>query len=513
MSSRFLKFLIFSLLLSFLFSCQFVGYIFGGKRKIHAQGHLQEYLKNIPQEESVNASLYNYELFVHSMKIHLEKGENQKVGEKFREYLKTFFEGEPEDQSEVYFLAAQAIKNILRNDEEKKKLFAIRDRRFSQYLRTLYYFPYLDYQGVSSKRKGLVLLQNDEQSVKANKQKKSLNEANLFWQIVLMRENYVVEQMALKKVFLSNFLPITGDKSCQHNLNYLYWSVTRYPDSWKYRKILQDSTFLPQTDAEKKKCRFAEYDQKIDLMEKVLTSQQPKRVFQEKIWAFVYPYGAVLRNRPDKLSSRNVIYIQAWQPLLILSEHIGEDEKKWFRVQHKNNRLFLPADTSLKIVKSRHSASLAKQHSNITFFSGLKNAKSGGDSMQNSYFQCYQLFSQKNYLQSIKCLVELKEKDEKIFAGPAWEFFLVLLYKNLEEIGLRATAHKNKYMNFVKKYPFYFVVDEKNYNLYPSDFLLKQLLEKNPHSPMFQYFEFLSKNTISPQSKGENKSEMPQKNK
>lgn len=478
LSCRFFR-VFFAFILTFsLFSCQIVDFFLGESESIKSQKHLSLYLENVPKEESLNASIYNYELITRAIQSNIAKDNNEEALDHFVSYLNTFFESEPEDQSHIYYLAARAIKNLLQQPDGREKIdeLARKDQHFRQFLRAYLYSPYeADSKNGVTKRAGLIIVNSE-----VNRSKK-LNDARFFWQVLLMRENYLWEREAFKEVFFANLLPVRQRSDYKHNFNYLYWSISRYPDLLNYEEILQNSLFFPRSSGAKNSETggrpISSSDlEKVKRVKTILKSFKPVQSFKENILAFAYPYGVILRNRAHKITSRNVRWIEAWEPFFITALHEGEDEKIWFRVRVGSEKWFLPTDALFLMPKNEQSEKLALTYDTISLTDDM------GD-----YLKCYELFQTQDYINSINCILEDFDRSLE----NKGEFFIILFYKNLKAIAERSTSEQNSYMDFVKQYPRYFVADEKGYNLYPSRFLLDKLLSINQNSTMLQYFDSL----------------------
>lgn len=470
-SHLFRVFFVFILTFS-LFSCQVVDFFLNQSPNIQSQEHLRLYLENVPQDESLNASIYNYELITKAIASNIARDDNEEALRHFIRYLNTFFESEPDDQSHIYYLAAKTIKNLLQMPDGRAKIdeLANQDQNFRQFLRTRLYSPYeTDSKSEVTKRAGLVIVNSE-----INKSKK-LNEARFFWQVLLMRENYLWERAAFREVFFANLLPVKQKSDYRHNFNYLYWSISRYPDLLDYEEVLQNSLFFPRRLETEEGYVLSGNREKIDRIKAILQSFKPVQSFKKNILAFAYPYGVILRNRAHKITSRNVRWLEAWEPFFITALHKGEDGEIWFRVEVGKEKWFLPTDALFLMPKNEQSEELALTYSTISLT----------DQDMEEYLKCHQLFQQQDYIGSVDCI--LQDTDRSLESKG--EFFIILFYKNLKAIGERSTSMQNVYMDFVKRYPRYFVADEKGYNLYPSGFLLDKLLSVNSHSTMLQYFD------------------------
>ncbi len=397
----------------------------------------QKFLSELPEEESINASLYHYELILARVKKNFEQQKYYAVLEDYDFYLEVFDEFRITDESELNYYIGLTILELVATPE----FFSFIKQKPK---RMLYY---------NLKRE-------------KGKQKFAYDKTH-FQKIISDRNDYFFEKQAIRELYLdelqllNSVLEKNKKKIHDENFEYLNYLLTRFPDFIAYDKLillLRDKWFLEYA--------YLASGQKMALenIKKILLTFNQKNYnttfFQDNIY-FPEQEEIFIRSRSHEISSRNLGRIELWQPFKIVYSLIGEDGHEWYWIEYQNNRYgFIRKKKKMK-----------------AYSKNLVSVK--------TYWDLYNLYNEKKYLQVIENLSEIMQKQELFLK----ERNLVFLKKTLDAIGERATSKGNIFTSFALEYPAYFVLYEKEWYLKSSDNVLFLLLETNPKTLMLQYFD------------------------
>ena len=404
---------------------------------------IKTYLAELPEKESINASIYNYEIILARVKREYENKNYQGVLTNYDFYLKTFTESPVDNESEINYWVGMAILNSL-NDENIINRLSFADRLMEEPRKQVNY------------------------SLKVNQKDDQLEyDKSHLKKIILDRNDFFFEKKALREIYLDNLKRLSqhpSNKKAIHdeNLKYFRFLATRYPDFIPYQEfnsLLTNEDYLdPQLLSRRQKEVLKNLRA---ILAKVNPNSYEPMLLDESIY-FSTDETLIVRSRPHEIASRNIARIELWQPFKITHFLTGEDEQKWYWVEYQENRRgFVKLnEKQLKIYSPK-----------------IK--------VVRNYFELYNLYGKGGYLEVVEGISKMLNKQELFLK----ERSLVFLEKTLGKIGRRATSKENPFTKFALKYPKYFYLYEKEWYLKSSDSLLFLILELNPKTSMLQYFD------------------------
>lgn len=430
---------------------------------------LARYIKNIPEEESINASQYNYELVVVDVQAAYQKSNYYEVLKLYEHYEEVFFESPVIDESELTYWLGLSLNKIFNDSEISPSSF---NTNFFNYLKK------------NRKRKNLFAIEFEGKYI-SNKNGETFPthmyyKGKHFFDIINQRVDYELEKKALHEVYLQKFTTISkagkggrGGKGSKKNFEQLYWIVTRYPDLFtkdEYNNLKDQYLNL----AELKKSDL----EKLIRIDSIISIEAGASTFPhegESRICFPVSEPIVVYNRTDWVSSRNLATIGMWEPFEVLTSLNGENTNTiWYKIRFKNER-------DGYIDEESYNNSCGNESLNGSMWRNMK----------SKYLLAYKKYLEKDYLTVVEQLSEIlyeleNQTDESpILLTRLWTFF----YQNLKEIAVRSTSLNNDFTAFALKHSEYFEVSKNQINLEVDDYFLKKVIELDPESPMLQYFE------------------------
>ncbi|BBM88500.1 hypothetical protein COTS27_00180 [Spirochaetota bacterium] len=428
------------------------------------------YLDVLPEKETINASLYHYELLTEMAEEKFKAGAYLEVLQIYKNYLTIFYESEVSNKNRLLYYVGLSLKKLCENGRTPYA--------FKKFLAT-------DAELLSL----FGLIETSEQSLQYNHIH--------FREILENRIDYTLEWNVLREYYLEdfNFAPATA---ADHDANFahLYYLVTRFPNMVDYNDLAKNPTLInPEFFSTAERKKFAYIEELITQYEDFFEPQLPPL----NIHVFSKTGGLVIRNRSNLISSRNFARIAAWEPLLLLGKVQGEDNRMWWEVsylkEHINTdidipRGYIPAEngflTDLETLDGTPlPLDLTEQAIKLRFESYLATKTAKSHSMR--YLAASTAFYNKNYLTTIEILSGLIPES----TGLTQERSLTLFHKTLNEIARRSTSLDSAYTRFVIQYPHYFTIHHtppQPPELKVTEDILNMLIKANHNSIMLQYY-------------------------
>ncbi len=411
----------------------------------------EKYLEKLPEEESINASLYNYELILNQVRSAYSKKEFFKVLSNYNNYVEIFEESRVDDESEINYWVGKTILELTQNKHS-----------------TANFLEYLKGNLRESLKENSQLA--FRLSVKKDDARGLTYDKTHFKQILTERNNYFFEKKALKETYLDGLTQLEKNnrRINNKNFNHLYFLVTRYPDFLPYtlmKGLFENGSFIQDSllsKNQKERLGIAE-----NILEQFNLEKHEKNIGvshsftkAQKIF-FSAENEAIVRSRTHPIASRNLERLELWQPFVVLYSLKGEDAEDWLLIEYAEGyQGFIRADLKKK------EFDLASD--------GVKD-----------FFMAYQFFLNGEYVKVMEVLSPAIKK-QNLFLR---ERSITLMNQTVAEIGRRATSLNSVYTKFALQYPAFFSIYEKEWYLESSDNLLFFLLEQNFDSRLIQYFD------------------------
>lgn len=421
----------------------------------NSENKINRYLNNIPQEESINASIYNYEIILAKMAKRFNQKDYYGVIFEYEKYLKIFEESEISIGNEMNYWVGMSIKRLV-DDEDFLNFILTKKIRKKWY-------------GIEFEEK---YYSNTKKLIKP---KKITYNRQQFLAIIKDRSNEKIEKKAMQEIYLSFFTNVKEKADNQNNFNYLYKIIARYPELFsklQCQKLISQKInvdWLSKTNQEKLAKLYKILDIQI---------QAESSIDKDKFnrWFLSINNEVVVFNRSSWITSRNLTSIKLWEPFNIINQVEGEDGNTWYYVlYHNQQKGFIDAQSRDNLMEINPSKKKPMLSSGKNF---------------PLYIKAYQAYLKKDYLSGIEYLstflIQIKKSDDqKFFLERAFYFQSLLLH----EIAIRSTSINNIYTDFALEHPSYFEVSDNEINLLNTDFFLKKIILLNPNSSMLQYFD------------------------
>ena len=390
------------------------------------------YINNLPEQESINASLLNYENIVENLKSNVEKKQYLAAISNGFDFFQIF--EEEDDQGYINHYLHQALQSTITNDN---------------------YLSFFD--SLSSQQKKLLhLTQKKENGKEFCSYQNEFLQQQLNERIGYQLEMEAAEQIHIHPLFdkgLSSRNEKTNEK-----LKAIEMFYRRFPNSEIMHGYLQtNANDILNGDlsnlSKKKKKELEELESWINY---ISTYQ-----FSKTLVGFSYLQGdfITLRNKTNYLFSRKLFSFDSWEEVELLKTSSNCLESGWINVRFGEHIGFL----EMKYLQT-----------------------SDAPTNEMIYFrQAQSLYLQKKYLQSAeasaKCIRKATHQSIK-------ERGILLLEHCHLEIAKRATSKNNPFLKYVLTYPKYFRVSESELDLTTSLFLFDFLRKINDNSVFLNCF-------------------------
>ena len=292
----------------FFFSYFFYSCSHGKNEKNHGSSSSSEgidhYIDSLPENESINASLLNYEYLSEKLKNNIQN----------QEYLLAisnafiFFEifEEEDDRGYVNFYLHQAISSL--SEEAKQNLSKNTSRE---------------------QRKLIHLVKHKGQFVYNN---------GLLQQQLEKRVGYVLEMKAAEELYLSKLTQLKSDerdrKKIDEALNVLEFFFRRFPSSERAYNYAQTITNASWTKILSKK----KYSELTNWIEHINAYQYGH---ETTVFSYLHGHFITLRNKTNYLLSRKVYSFDGWEEVEVLKKKSNYVNTNWVQVRFGEHIGFL----------------------------------------------------------------------------------------------------------------------------------------------------------------------------
>ena len=276
---------------------QFIAFIFFVVCLAGCSKSFEGYTHNLPEDESINASLLNYEYLVEKIKNNVE-------GEDFFLALSnglTFFEvfEEEDDQGHVNFYLHQALTSLMQVEARLAELQPFASNLTRQQ-RSLFH-----------------LVKQDELYVYAN---------GFLQQQLDKRVGYALEMKAAEGLYLDTLAPEGG--GVKEKLKVLEFFYRRFPNSKKAFDYLQSgkhTNWIHRTNFSKKK--YFQLRSWVNHIEMYQWSEVPTN------FSYLQGYFITLRNKTNYLFSRNLYSFDSWEEVEVLETKSNCLNSGWVNIR------------------------------------------------------------------------------------------------------------------------------------------------------------------------------------
>ncbi len=423
-----------------------------------AEQTLAPYLNSLPVTETINASLYHYELLSEQAAEAFHAGNYLAVLKSYQTYLQAFYETELANENELLYYTGMSLKYLCALEQATPELTAF----LNEHPQALRIFAI----------------------TKTSAGQYQYNDLHLR-KILGNRLNYPLEWNVLQEYYFKDLSSYPKTVTEQNkNVEQLYYLATHFPDMLNYAQLLNDSTLIDNSKLQRK---TREQLLHIKSILAIYAKAEEFPVLASPSLVFSQPGGLIVHSRANLIRSRNFLRVAAWEPLWLIRRLKGEDDSWWWEVAY-------PIPASLKIQAPKgYIPSKRPVFNTIETFSGVPVTLTAATlpvtehtPFVTSYLAASDAFYKREYFSAVEILSRLMPQVHT----KARERVITLLYRTLHEIAARSTALENDYTRFVQAHPRYFNVQISSPpKLKVSNIFLEQLIATNPQSPMLQYYQ------------------------